>query len=64
MNRYDYLLSTYRNQKIKERKERILQSSRLEVDINGNGTSGYTVKEGVNAGKILRHKSIKSTDNW
>ena len=56
MNRYDYLLSTYRNQKIRERKERILQSSRLEVDINGNGTSGYTVKEGVNAGKILRHK--------
>ena len=64
MNRYDYLLSTYRNQKIRERKERILQSSRLEVDINGNGTRGYLIKEGVNTGKILRHKSIKSTDNW
>ena len=38
--------------------------NRKEVNINGNGTSGYTVKEGVNKGKILGHNSTKSTNNW
>jgi len=29
------------------------------VAVNGNGTSGYTVKSGRNKGKILGHISIK-----
>jgi len=39
-------------------------SNRQEVDINGNGTSGYKVKSGVNEGKILAHNNTKSTTNW
>ena len=34
------------------------------VETNGNGTSGYVVKEGANKGKILAHNSTKSTNNW
>jgi hypothetical protein len=29
--------------------------SRKEVEINGNGTSGYTLKEGEHKGKVLGH---------
>ena len=64
MDRYSHLLSTYRKNKEIARKERILQSSRKEVDINANGTSGYVVKEGQNADKVLGHRVVKSTDNW
>lgn len=64
MNRHTHLLSTYRKNKEIQRKERILQSSRKEVDINANGTSGYVVKEGQNADKVLGHRVVKSTDNW
>ena len=64
MNRHTYLLSTYRKKKQIERKEKALASSRTEVDINGNGTSGYTLKEGENKGLVLGHRVVKSTDNW
>ena len=60
MNRHTHLLSTYRRKKQIERKEKALASSRTEVDINGNGTSGYTVKEGVNKNKIADDKILKS----
>jgi len=52
-------LSNY-NEKIKKEKENILLKSRKEVEINGNGTSGYTIKEGPNKGKILKHIKIPS----
>lgn len=45
-------------------KAKALFSARSEVDINGNGTSGYVVKHGPNKGKVLSHRSIKSTNNW
>jgi len=45
-------------------KAKALFSARSEVDINGNGTSGYVVKHGPNKGKVLSHKSNKSTNNW
>ena len=45
-------------------KAKTLFSGRVEVDINGNGTSGYVVKHGTNKGKVLGHKSVKSTNNW
>ena len=31
-----------------------------EVDINGNGTTGYVIKEGPQKGKVLKHIQIKS----
>jgi D-arabinose 5-phosphate isomerase GutQ len=38
-----------------EKKNNILMKSRKEVEINGNGTSGYTLKEGVHKGTVLGH---------
>jgi hypothetical protein len=64
MDRHSFMLKQYREQKHLERQEKILMSNRQEVDINGNGTSGYKVKSGVNEGKILAHKNTKSTTNW
>jgi S-adenosylmethionine/arginine decarboxylase-like enzyme len=48
------------NQKEKEAKEKVLLKSRKEVEINGNGTTGYTIKEGPNKGKVLAHIQIPS----
>jgi S-adenosylmethionine/arginine decarboxylase-like enzyme len=52
-------LSNY-NEKIKKEKDNILLRSRKEVNINGNGTTGYTIKEGPHKGKVLGHISIPS----
>jgi hypothetical protein len=38
-----------------QKKNDILMKSRKEVDINGNGTSGYTIKEGSHKGIVLGH---------
>lgn len=38
-----------------EKKNNALLRSRKEVDINGNGTSGYTIKEGSHKGIVLGH---------
>ena len=46
------------------RRTKAIMFNRSEVNINGNGTSGYVVKEGPNKGKILGHNSTKSTNNW
>ena len=36
-------------------KNNILMKSRKEVEINGNGTSGYTIKEGIHKGTVVGH---------
>jgi hypothetical protein len=36
-------------------KNNVLMKSRKEVEINGNGTSGYTIKEGIHKGTVLGH---------
>jgi hypothetical protein len=38
-----------------QKKNDILMKSRKEVDINGNGTSGYTIKEGEHKGTVVGH---------
>ena len=38
-----------------EKKNNALFKSRKEVEINGNGTSGYTIKEGSHKGTVLAH---------
>jgi len=53
----DLIVKNY-DAKEKEAKEKLLLRARKEVDINGGGTSGYTIKEGPNKGKILSHISI------
>ena len=50
----DPIAKNYANKEI-EMKNNILMKSRKEVEINGNGTSGYTIKEGVHKGIVLGH---------
>lgn len=38
-----------------EKKNNALLKSRKEVEINGNGTSGYTIKEGIHKGTVVGH---------
>lgn len=64
MNRFDYLHKTYRQARERSRKERILMMSRSEPNINANGTSGYAVKQGINQGMVLAHRTVRSTNNW
>tara|TARA_B100001109_G_scaffold143819_1_gene117029 strand:+ start:725 stop:922 length:198 start_codon:yes stop_codon:yes gene_type:complete len=63
-NRFTHLFRTRNKEKnILDRAKSIL-FNRKEVNINGNGTSGYVVKEGINKDKILAHNNKKSTNNW
>lgn len=50
----DLIANNFIAKKIQE-KNNILLRSRKEVDINGNGTSGYTIKEGEHKGIVLGH---------
>jgi S-adenosylmethionine/arginine decarboxylase-like enzyme len=50
----DPITKNYANREI-EMKNNILMKSRKEVEINGNGTSGYTIKEGIHKGTVLGH---------
>ena len=50
----DLIANNFIAKKIQE-KNNILMKSRKEVEINGNGTSGYTIKEGIHKGTVLGH---------
>ena len=50
----DLIVKNFYNKNI-ENKNNILLKSRKEVEINGNGTSGYTIKEGSHKGTVLGH---------
>jgi S-adenosylmethionine/arginine decarboxylase-like enzyme len=50
----DPIVKNYENREI-EKKNNTLLRSRKEVEINGNGTSGYTIKEGSHKGTVLAH---------
>jgi hypothetical protein len=63
MGRHTHLLTQYSKQAERKRKDIALQKGRTEVEINAGGTSGYTVKSGTNAGKILKHLSVKHHNN-
>ncbi len=56
------MLSNYASEKAKEKKLNVLLRRKDGVEAYGNGTTGYTVKEGSNAGKVLKHiKTEKNT---
>ena len=38
-----------------EAADRAIVRARKEVEINGNGTSGYTIREGEHAGTVVGH---------
>ncbi len=50
----DLIVKNFFNKNIED-KNNILMKSRKEVEINGNGTSGYTIKEGSHKGTVLGH---------
>jgi hypothetical protein len=50
----DLIANNFIDKKIQE-KYNILLRSRKEVEINVNGTSGYTLKEGEHKGTVLGH---------
>ena len=50
----DLIAKNFFNKEI-EKKNNTLFRSRKEVEINGNGTSGYTIKEGIHKGVVLGH---------
>ena len=56
----DLIANNFIAKKIND-KNNILLRSRKEVEINGNGTSGYTIKEGEHKGIVLGH--IKRNKN-
>ena len=44
------------SQELKQQEaDRAIVRARKEVEINGNGTSGYTIKQGEHAGTVLGH---------
>ena len=50
----DLIAKNFSNKEI-EKKNNALLRNRKEVEINGNGTSGYTIKEGEHKGTVLGH---------
>lgn len=55
----DLIIKNYENNKV-ENTNKTLLKSRKEVEINGNGTTGYVIKEGSQKGRVLKHIQIKS----
>ena len=64
MNRFSHLFKTRNKEQSLSEKTKVLFGARKEVAINGEGTSGYVVKQGTNKGKVLGHIINKSTNNW
>lgn len=64
IDRFTHLFKARNKEQSLLSKAKSLFEARGEVNINGNGTSGYVVKHGPNKGKVLGHKSVKSTNNW
>ena len=58
MGRFDHLHKTFREQRLKDKANNTLAKSRPVVSVNGNGTSGYRIKEGVNKNKVAGHVSV------
>ena len=55
IKRHTHLLNEFSRKKSEAKLVQQLQRSVKAVDANANGTSGYTIKEGKNAGKVLKH---------
>ena len=64
IDRFTHLFKSRNKEQNILSKVKALFNARSEVDINGNGTSGYVIKHGPNRGKVLGHNSPKSNNNW
>ena len=60
MQRMHAILSRFSRSQAKQKRERMINNVLVKsVDTNANGTSGYTVKNGPNKGKVLGHITLK-----
>ena len=50
----DPIAKNYESKEI-EKKNNVLMKSRKEVEINGSGTHGYRIKEGIHKGTVVGH---------
>ena len=55
MNRFSRLLGEFSRRKSEANLQSKLNKSVEAPEANANGTSGYLIKEGKNAGKVLKH---------
>ena len=60
IKRHTHLLNDYSRKQSEAKLVQQLRRSRKSVAINANGTTGYTIKEGKNAGKVLKHLKVDS----
>ncbi|MAV05954.1 MAG: hypothetical protein CMI71_03055 [Candidatus Pelagibacter sp.] len=60
IKRHTHLLNDYSRKQSEAKLVQQLRKSRKSVAINANGTTGYTIKEGKNAGKVLKHLKVDS----
>ena len=62
MDRFSRLLGQFSRKKSEAKLTQQLNKSVEAPEANANGTSGYLIKEGKNAGKVLKHlKTDKNT---
>jgi len=60
MQRMHAVLSRFSRSQAKQKRERMINNVLVKsVNTNANGTSGYTVKNGPNKGKVLGHITVK-----
>ena len=52
------------DRKLKKLTDETLLRNRKEVEINGNGTTGYVIKEGPQKGRVLKHIQIPTKNLW
>lgn len=62
-DRHTKVLITFSEEQNKKKLDNVLFKSRKEVEINGNGTSGFVVKNGPHKGKVLGHFIQKYNNN-
>ncbi len=60
IKRHTHLLNDFSRKQSEAKLVQQLRKSRKSVAINANGTTGYTIKEGKNAGKVLKHLKVES----
>jgi hypothetical protein len=63
MTRHTRMLSEYAEKQKREQKAKVLQKNVQSVEAYGNGTTGYVVKNGANAGKVLKHIKVEPSNN-
>ena len=55
IKRHSHLLNEFSRKDQEAKLNQQMERSRKAVAANANGTSGYTIKSGKNAGKVLKH---------